>query len=171
MNLANDEISTVLKEDENKIDANENWRRISVESRQRILKYYEEYSLKTSKNQYDLGVLHACERIFSYMNLSHSKIRTDETLSCSRDKVISLNAMYLDAMKADDADDRKWGELLSAQLKRLFGDKCLPDMPEPTRVCECGGKMSDCRWRTESGKCLIKSGCYYESGIASDETN
>lgn len=116
------------------------WSILPKEFKEEVKYEYHRVATKASKEEYDLGFMHAHEGMFGIHNLTSDTEGEVELLHVTRQKVLGLYAnakklhdLYTSATCINEAEsrtiDRTDGTM--SVLKTLFGSKCLP---EPSKL-------------------------------------
>lgn len=106
------------------------WSCLPKEFREEVKYEYRRVATKATKDEYDLGFMHAHEGIFGIHNLT-SDAEGEEMLTVSRKRVREMYAAN-ERIKADspDKETAHISDHINHVLKHLFGSKCLPDNVE-----------------------------------------
>lgn len=105
------------------------WSILPKEFREEVKYEYSRVATKAIKSSYDLGFMHAHERMYGHHNLTSDAEGEDEMLHVSRKRVqdefnsvkIITSEKICSKVLAGAAD------MYLKTLERLFGSKCLPD--------------------------------------------
>ena len=143
------------------------WSCLPKEFKEEVKFEYLRVATKVIKSNYDLGFMNAHEGMYGIHNLT-SDAEGEETLYVSRKTV---QEMYVDAVnniRDYNGDNSEKGGIIDpilreravgmkAQLRRLFGSKCLPDDPQEFKPSMPKFKRRDKVIIVSSGKvCTIE---------------
>lgn len=114
------------------------WSCLPKEFKEEVKYEYLRVATKASKEEYDLGFMHAYEGMFSIHNLTSDAGGDDEVLTVSRKRVQEMYADIINDIRDYNGENpemvgttdpilRERAAGMKAQLHILFGSKCLPD--------------------------------------------
>ena len=120
------------------------WSILPKEFKEEVKYEYRRVATKASKEEYDLGFMHAHEGMFGIHNLT-SDTEGEEMLTVSRKKVqekwqraYEQEAKYSEAEQNPTArEELYYNRGIISVIDTLFGSKCLPDEPSKLQA-SCG---------------------------------
>lgn len=120
------------------------WSILPKEFKEEVKYEYRRVATKASKEEYDLGFMHAHEGMFGIHNLT-SDAEGEEMLTVSRKKVqekwqraYEQEAKYSEAEQNPTArEELYYNRGIISVIDTLFGSKCLPDEPSKLQA-SCG---------------------------------
>lgn len=109
------------------------WSILPKEFKEEVKYEYRRVATKASKEEYDLGFMHAHEGMFGIHNLT-SDTEGEEMLTVSRKEIqqlVAANDKLIKKHPGRDSIEAIQAKTVSTILNRLFGSKCLP---EPSKL-------------------------------------
>ena len=143
------------------------WSVLPKEFKEEVKFEYLRVATKASKEEYDLGFMHAHEGMFGIHNLT-SDAEGEEMLYVSRKKVQEIYADVVNDIRDYNGDNSGKGGIINPILREravgmkfqflhLFGSKCLPDDPQKSKPAMPKFKRRDKAIIVSSGKvCTIE---------------
>lgn len=105
------------------------WAVLPKEFKEEVKFEYHRAATKASKEEYDLGFMHAHEGMFGIHNLT-SDAEGEEMLAISRREIqqlVAANDKLIKKHPGRDSIEAIQAKTVNTILNRLFGSKCLPD--------------------------------------------
>lgn len=104
------------------------WSALPKEFKEEVKYEYRRVATKATKDEYDLGFMHAHEGMFGIHNLT-SDVEGEEMLMVSRKRVQEIYTQNQNEIIRENvsSSDKDCYETVNEVLKTLYGSKCLPD--------------------------------------------